>query len=49
MGMIRDRKGWENIDRNGNWEGMGNIGENTGMNEKGGKPEGWEGKEYRKG
>ena len=39
MGMMRYRNGWENIERNGKgWE----ILEETGMNGKGGKPEGWE-------
>ena len=41
MGMTRDRKGWENIDRNRKGS---ETSEETAMNEKGGKPEGWEGK-----
>ena len=41
MGMTKDRKEWENIGMNGNgWE----ILQETGMNEKAGKPGGWEGK-----
>ena len=41
MEMTRGRKIWKNIERNGKgWK----ILEETGMNEKGGKSEGWEGK-----
>ena len=41
MGMTRDRKGWENIERN---EKVWDILKKTRMNEKGGKLERWEGK-----